>query len=199
MLMVQWCTEQHEPVEQYRKSAEQARASFNRRYWNEACGCLYDVVDGADGDDGSIRPNQIFAISLDHPILERARWRNVVDTVRERLLTPYGLRTLSDDHRDYRREYKGDLRSRDAAYHQGTVWPWLIGHFIDASLKVEPNPADARRMLAAFEQHLFEAGVGSISEIFDAEAPHVPGGCIAQAWSVAEVLRAWLKTRAASV
>jgi glycogen debranching enzyme len=139
---------------------------------------------------------QIFAISLAHPILEQRRWARVVDTVLEQLVTPYGVRTLGSDHADYKPHYRGNLRERDAAYHQGTVWPWLIGHFIDAYLKVRPDRTSARRFLQSFQQHLFDGGVGSISEIFDAEEPFQPGGCVAQAWSVAEVLRAWTKTRA---
>jgi glycogen debranching enzyme len=115
----------------------------------------------------------------------------VLDVVRERLLTPYGLRTLAPGHPDYRPNYHGDLRSRDGAYHQGTVWPWLLGPFVDAWLRVHPaDPGAASALLAAFSSHLDEAGVGSVSEIFDAEAPYTPRGCIAQAWSVAELLRA---------
>ena len=154
------------------------------------------MIDGPDGDDACVRPNQVFAISLPHPMLDSAAGRRRSTWCALDLLTNYGLRTLSSDHPDYKPHYRGDLRSRDAAYHQGTVWPWLIGHFIDACLKVHPDPVAARAMLQAFREHLFEAGVGSISEIFDAEEPDAPGGCIAQAWSVAEVLRAWLKTRA---
>jgi glycogen debranching enzyme len=137
----------------------------------------------------------MFSISLDYPILERDRWGAVVATVQSELLTPYGLRTLSKDHPDYKRTYHGDLRSRDAAYHQGTVWPWLIGHFIDAWIKVGNRRSDAHHFLASFKNHLSEGGVGSISEIFDADLPHTPHGCIAQAWSVAEVLRAWVTTK----
>ena len=171
--------------------ADRTRDSFNRRFWNESQGCLYDVVDGESGDDPACRPNQLLAISLTHPVLDASRWRSVVDTVQRRLLTPYGLRTLSPGHPDYRPKYYGDLRLRDAAYHQGTVWPWLIGPFIDAWLTVYPAEREAARtMLQAFAGHLSEAGVGSISEIFDAESPYTPRGCIAQAWSVAEVLRA---------
>ena len=171
--------------------ADRTRESFNRRFWNESQGCLYDVVDGESGDDPACRPNQLLAISLTHPVLDASRWRPVVDTVQRRLLTPFGLRTLSPDHRDYRPKYYGDLRLRDAAYHQGTVWPWLIGPFIDAWLAVYPADREAARtLLEAFDGHLSEAGVGSISEIFDAEPPYTPRGCIAQAWSVAEVLRA---------
>ena len=114
----------------------------------------------------------------------------------DKLLTPVGLRSLAPDDPDYKAKYDGDLRARDAAYHQGTVWAWLIGPYIDAWLKVHPGRscASARKFLAGFAAHLNEACIGSISEIFDAEAPYTPRGCIAQAWSVAEVLRAWVKT-----
>jgi predicted glycogen debranching enzyme len=192
--MTAWAGALGQPNELFRTAAEKARDSFNRRYWNEAKGCLFDVLDGPDGDDSAIRPNQIFAISLTHPILEQRRWAAVVDAVSTHLLTPYGIRTLSADHPDYKAHYRGNLRERDAAYHQGTVWPWLIGHFIDAYLKVAPDREQARRLLHGLQDHLFDAGIGSISEIFDAEAPFRPGGCIAQAWSVAEVLRAWTRT-----
>lgn len=194
-LMSGWADVLGEPNELFRVAADQARQSFNRRFWNDARSCLYDVVDGPEGDDAALRPNQLFAISLTHPILEQRHWAAVVDVVLDRLVTPFGLRTLSADHADYKTHYRGNLRQRDAAYHQGTVWPWLIGHFIDAYLKVKPDRAQARRFLHGFQDHFFDAGVGSISEIFDAEEPFRPGGCIAQAWSVAEVLRAWLKTR----
>lgn len=171
------------------------RTSFNARFWNDRTGHLYDVVDGEQGDDAACRPNQVLAVSLPHAVLDPARWQAVVHVVRDRLLTPVGLRSLAPGHRDYKEWYQGDLRSRDAAYHQGTVWAWLIGPFVDAWLKVHPeDKAGARRFLDGFEHHLNEACVGSISEIFDAEAPFTPRGCVAQAWSVAEVLRAWLKT-----
>jgi predicted glycogen debranching enzyme len=177
--------------------AKQARRSFNERFWFEPGGHLYDVVDGEDGgDDAACRPNQVFAISLDHPVLDESRWRSVVEVVRQRLLTPVGLRSLAPDHPDYKARYYGDLRSRDAAYHQGTVWGWLIGPFVDAWLKVHPGDrAGARRLLDGFHDHLTSAAVGSISEIFDAEPPYTPRGCVAQAWSVAEVLRALERTK----
>ena len=128
-------------------------------------------------------------------MLDQPRWEPVLECVRDRLLTPVGLRTLSPDHADYKSKYFGDLRARDAAYHQGTVWAWLIGPFIDAWLRVYPKDRKgARALLENFRPHLDEACVGSISEIFDAEAPFTPRGCIAQAWSVAEVLRAWART-----
>ena len=169
-----------------------ARA-FNTRFWYKDGDYLFDVIDGENGDDSACRPNQIFAVSLPHPVLDAARWERVVDVVRERLLTPVGLRSLAQDHPDYKSRYFGDLRARDAAYHQGTVWAWLLGHFLDAWLKVHPDRAQARRWLEGVDRHLQEAGVGQISEIFDATAPFRPRGCIAQAWSIAEILRAWLK------
>lgn len=176
--------------------AERARASFNNRFWYSDGGYLYDVIDGEQGDDAACRPNQVFAISLRHPVLDRLRWEQVLNVVRERLLTPVGLRSLSRDHPDYKHNYSGDLRSRDAAYHQGTVWGWLIGPFIDAYLKVYPDDRrGGRRFIEDFAPHFDEASVGSISEIFDAEPPFTPRGCIAQAWSVAEVLRCWNKTK----
>ncbi|HJR61946.1 MAG TPA: amylo-alpha-1,6-glucosidase [Vicinamibacterales bacterium] len=178
--------------------ADRAFESFNRRFWSAELGHLLDVVDGEQGDDAACRPNQVLAIALDHPVLVRNHWVPVLETVRERLLTPVGLRSLAPGHPDYKPKYYGDIRSRDAAYHQGTVWAWLIGPFVDAWLKVYPQDVvGAQRMLDGFERHLTEACVGSISEIFDAEEPYVPRGCVAQAWSVAEVLRCLEKTGAA--
>jgi predicted glycogen debranching enzyme len=171
--------------------------SFNRRFWNEATGCLWDVLDGEAGDDPAVRPNQLFAIALPNPVLTQDRWRVVVETAKEKLLTPVGLRSLAPGHPDYKAKYYGDLRARDAAYHQGTVWGWLIGPFIDAWLKVYPDQrTESRAFLDGFSAHLSEASVGSISEVFDAEAPYSPRGCVAQAWSVAEVLRCWVLTSA---
>jgi predicted glycogen debranching enzyme len=176
--------------------AERARDSFNQRFWNAKDGYLYDVVDTERGDDPACRPNQILAISLRHPVLDSRYWRPVMEVVYQRLLTPVGLRSLSQEHPDYKTHYSGGLIARDAAYHQGTVWPWLIGPFIDAWVKVYPKERKgARRFLERLVGGaLQEACVGSISEIFDAEAPFIPRGCIAQAWSVAEVLRSWVIT-----
>jgi predicted glycogen debranching enzyme len=180
--------------------AERARRAFNERFWYAPGGHLYDVVDGERGDDPACRPNQVFAISLDYPVLDPSRWPAVVAVVRERLLTPFGLRSLAPGHPDYKPKYYGDLRARDAAYHQGTVWAWLIGPFVDAWLKVHPGDrAGARRLLEGFEAHLSEACVGSISEIFDAEEPYTPRGCVAQAWSVAEVLRSVVNSKNSAV
>jgi predicted glycogen debranching enzyme len=198
-LLAGWLNEEHREAQAQAITAhaERARESFNRRFWNEKRACLFDVVDGEKGEGGNddaLRPNQIFSISLPHPVLERARWRPVVDCVEQHLLTPVGLRSLAPGSPDYRAKYFGDLRARDAAYHQGTVWAWLIGPFIDAWLKVhDDDRADAARFLSAFAGHLHDACAGSVSEIFDAEAPFAPRGCVAQAWSVAEVLRAAVK------
>src|SRR6059058_4253842 len=185
-------------AQHYEEHAQRTRASFNQRFWFADGGYLFDVVDcngQKETHDVSCRPNQIFAISLDHPVLDQERWRSVVDIVQNKLLTPLGLRSLSPDDPEYKPIYSGDLRSRDGAYHQGTVWAWLIGPFIDASLKVHPDDAKgAREFLKVFPHHLSDNGVGTISEVFDANEPHLAGGCIAQAWSVAEVLRSWVKT-----
>ncbi len=185
-------------AQRYAEAAKQARASFNERFWYADGGYLYDVIDcnGQPGThDRSCRPNQIFAISLEHPVLDEERWAPVLQVVQEKLVTPVGLRSLSPDDPEYKPIYAGDLRSRDGAYHQGTVWAWLIGPFLDAWMKLHPtDKAGARQFLEFFPEHLSEAGIGTISEVFDARAPHGAGGCIAQAWSVAELLRCWVKT-----
>ncbi|MDQ3998334.1 MAG: glycogen debranching protein, partial [Gemmatimonadota bacterium] len=166
-------------------------------FWYEEGGYLYDVVDGPDGDSAECRPNQLLAISLANPVLERDRWESVVDVVRRRLLTPAGLRSLAPGSANYREKYYGDLRARDAAYHQGTVWAWLVGPWIDAWLKLHPDDrGGAREFLHGLVEHLDDFGVGSIAEIFDAAPPYTARGCIAQAWSVAEALRCWAKTAA---
>lgn len=199
-LLERWVREEHgeEAAESLAEHASRARKSFNERFWYADGGYLYDVVDGEEGengDDSSCRPNQVMAISLRHPILDRSRWESVMQVCLEKLVTPVGLRSLSPDDPKFKAKYFGDRRARDAAYHQGTVWAWLIGPFIDAWLKLYPNDRVAtRRFLDGFASHLQEACIGSISEVFDAEAPFTPRGCIAQAWSVAEVLRSWVKT-----
>lgn len=196
-LLEKWLTEERgsAAAQAIKELADKVHQSFNTRFWYEEGEYLYDVVDGENGDDPACRPNQIFTVSLDYPVLIKERWKSVVEVVHDNLLTPYGLRSLSPNHPDYRSRYDGDLRSRDAAYHQGTVWAWLIGPFIDAWIRVHPEDRQgARRFLAGFDHHLSDAGMGSISEIFDAIDPYIPRGCIAQAWSVAEVLRGWVKT-----
>lgn len=177
------------------REARRCREAFNRRFWNARARRLYDVVDGDNGDDDACRPNQVIAIAVEHSPLDREHWEDVLESVTSELLTPHGLRTLSRAHRDYKARYFGNLRSRDAAYHQGTVWPWLMGPFIDAWLAVHPDDAEgARTLLAPLLQHLTCCGcVGSVSEIFDAESPFTPRGCFAQAWSVAELARTAVK------
>jgi predicted glycogen debranching enzyme len=193
-----WCRDHNlsEHCQNFGALAAKARKSFNNRFWYEEGGYLFDVVDGEEEkEDNSFRPNQIFAISLKHPVLDKSRWEPVVSKVKERLLTPVGLRSLAPGSKDYRARYDGDLRSRDAAYHQGTVWAWLIGPFIDAWLKVFPaDRCTASSFLDGFKDHLSQACIGTISEIFDAEPPYTPRGCVAQAWSVAEVLRSIVTT-----
>jgi predicted glycogen debranching enzyme len=195
-LLEHWCREEGVArAGEIKSHADRARAAFNQRFWCAEKGYLYDVVDGESGDDAACRPNQVFSMSLHYPVLAEAHWDAVLEVVRDRLLTPVGLRSLSRDHPDYKARYFGDLRARDAAYHQGTVWAWLIGPFIDAWLKRHPaDGARARGWLAQLVTHLDTACVGSISEIFDAEPPFTPRGCVAQAWSVAEALRCWVKT-----
>lgn len=179
-------------AERFRLMAENAKESFNRQFWNEAAGCLFDVVDG-NLRDGSIRPNQLLAISLAHSLLDCDRAKRVVEVVQRELLTPVGLRSLSPNDPSYVGTYQGDMRSRDAAYHQGTVWAWLIGPFITAYLKANGKTPTTRQQtrqwVDGFLPHLHDAGLGQISEIFDGDAPHAPRGCVAQAWSVSELLR----------
>jgi predicted glycogen debranching enzyme len=192
-LLEEWMSSERrddEAAKRYGVIADRVRESFNARFWNERSGALFDVVDGETGDDDAIRPNQLFAISLPHPVLSEQRWKAVVDVIHDQLLTPYGLRSLAPGHPDYQPQYFGDLRARDLAYHQGTVWPWLIGPFVDAWRRVYPDRMeDLRPIAVSMGKHLMRGCVGSISEIFDAELPYTPRGCCAQAWSVAEVLR----------
>jgi predicted glycogen debranching enzyme len=171
--------------------ASRVRESFIARFWCEQAGHLYDVVDGPGGADATLRPNQIFAVSLLPGLLDARRAHAVVDACSRELLTPVGLRSLSPRHPDYIGVYAGSVRERDAAYHQGTVWGWLLGPFALAHYRVHGDGAQAQALLAGLAPHLGEACLGSISEIFDGDAPHTPRGCVAQAWSVAETLRAW--------
>ena len=198
-LLEGWLTEirGRDEAASIREHADRARDSFNARFWNADRDYCFDVVDGPDGDSPECRPNQLLAISLDHPVLERARWHSVIEACRARLLTPVGLRSLAPGEPEYKPRYFGDLRARDAAYHQGTVWAWLIGPWIDAWLRLHPDDRDgARHFLDGLITHLGHFGIGTIAEIFDATEPYTPRGCIAQAWSVAEALRCWVKTAA---
>lgn len=181
----------------WQELADKAAENFRRLFWYPQEGYLYDVIYPDGTPDISIRPNQIFAVSLPYSPLTRHQQHAVVQTVQQHLLTPRGLRTLSPHDKRYHGRYMGDQAQRDAAYHQGTVWPWLMGHFVEAFLKTNEFNADARRKcrmwLSPMMRHLEqEACIGSISEIFDGDAPYEPRGAFAQAWSVAEILRAWL-------
>ena len=161
------------------------------RFWNGERGYCYDVIDGPDGDDPALRPNQLLAVSLEYSPLAAAQQRAVVDACARQLLTSHGLRSLAPDDPAYMGHYGGDRRQRDAAYHQGTVWGWLIGPFVQAHMRVYGDREQARSFLRPLLQHLGGHGLGSLSEIFDGDAPFSPRGCTAQAWTVAEVLRAW--------
>jgi predicted glycogen debranching enzyme len=172
----------------FTRRAQRVRRVFSERFWNERAGCCFDVI---DPEDTSIRPNQLLAISLPFPLLEPKRAESVLRVCEEKLLTPVGLRTLAPDDPRYRGRLIGNQEERDTAYHQGTVWPWLLGPYITALVRIrgEGGREEGRRLLANMDKHLLEAGVGTISEAFDGDPPHTPRGCIAQAWSVAEVLR----------
>jgi predicted glycogen debranching enzyme len=197
-LMQAWADEMDDNAgADYQARADQVYESFNQRFWYPNGGYLCDVVDSdRGGDDRKCRPNQIFSIALPHEVLARDRWEPVMRTVRERLATPVGLRSLAPDEPDFQARYYGDLRARDAAYHQGTVWGWLVGPFVDAWLKVYPDDeAGAWTAAEGFIPHLDEACIGSVSEVFDAEPPFTARGCVAQAWSVAELLRVWVELK----
>jgi predicted glycogen debranching enzyme len=186
---------------QYRNQAKAVAAQFRERFWNAEQGGLYDVIDGPEGEpddagrrrDRSLRPNQLFAVSLPASPLDPAQARVVVDLCARELYTPLGMRSLGAGDSRYVRRYAGGPYERDGSYHQGTVWSWLLGPFVTAHYRVYRDAPLARSYLEGMAGHLCDAGLGQISEIFDADAPHAPRGCTAQAWSVAEVLRAWLE------
>jgi predicted glycogen debranching enzyme len=185
-------------AKRYGEMAFETRKSFNEKFWNSESGCLFDVV-AASGADASLRPNQIIALALDFTMLNNEKGEQVVDLVQRELVTPYGLRTLAQSDPRYKGMYVGDRRSRDQAYHNGTVWPWLLGPFATAFLKTKGHGefrleyALKTFLLPLFTQQILEAGLGTLSEIFDGDAPHAPRGCVAQAWSVAEPLRAYVE------
>jgi len=181
-------------MKQFVQRAEQVKIKFNEMFWNEAGGYLYDYIDG-DHRDALLRPNQILALSLPFPLLEDEKAKKVLKIVEEKLYTPVGLRSLAAHEQGYRPHYGGDQWSRDSAYHQGTVWSWLLGPMITAIVRVEGEAGKkrAKQLLEKITPHFSDAGIGTISEIFDAEPPHAPRGCMAQAWGVAEVLRAYIE------
>ncbi len=185
-----------EDASTYGRLAQGVRESFNA-FWNPDKKCLYDVIDKM-GKDASVRPNQIFAVSLPFRILKKGKEKRIVSRVREDLLTPYGLRSLSPRESGYVGVYMGDQARRDLAYHQGTVWSWLLGPYVTAFLRTEGYSRDGRRkaeelLKPLLGEHIRKAGLGTISEIFDGDAPHTPRGCISQAWSVGELLRCYVE------
>lgn len=181
-------------AQKYRELAEDTKTRFQQTFWSHQHGYLYDCVRG-EYQDAALRPNQVIALALPYPLLPDNQAREVLEKVEEALLTPYGLRTLAPRSAGYAGRYGGDQVARDGAYHQGTVWPWLLGPYISAYFALHGVSAEAKQyvrdLLAPLRQHLGKAGLGSISEIFDGDIPHAPRGCIAQAWSVAEILRCW--------
>ena len=199
-IMVKFAQHLGQPHEEYMQLAQQAASGF-QRFWNPALGYCYDVLDGPNGNDASLRPNQIFAVSLPTveptvrtvrgaqtpPLLSQAQQRGVVDICAQTLLTSHGLRSLAPNHPQYQGQYGGDPYQRDSAYHQGPVWGWLLGPFVQAHFKVYQNPAIALSFLEPSINHLQAACIGSLSEIFDGDAPNTPRGAFAQAWTVAEV------------
>ncbi len=176
----------------YAKMASKAKRSFRTHFWNAETDCLFDVIDG-DTRDGSIRPNQLIAVSLRYSMVTRERALKILRVVERDLVTPYGLRSLAPSDPKYVGQYGGDPKRRDGAYHQGTVWSWLMGPYISALLRVHKGSstvkAKANGLLEPFTEHLYHAGLGQVSEIFDGDPPHTPRGCIGQAWSVGELLR----------
>jgi predicted glycogen debranching enzyme len=178
------------PHQEYEAIADRTLSKFSR-FWNDATGYCFDVLDGSDGHDASLRPNQIFAVSLPESPLAIAQQRAVVEVCARKLLTSHGLRSLTPDHPQYQGHYGGNAYQRDGAYHQGTVWGWLLGPFALAHFRVYGDATQAGQFLEPMANHLLAHGLGSLSEIFDGDAPMTPRGCIAQAWTVAEVLRAW--------
>jgi predicted glycogen debranching enzyme len=193
-LMAEWAHEVGDAAaSSYRSAAERARASFRAKFWNSSRECLYDVLQ-PDGAVARLRPNQIFAVSLPFDLLDQEQQRAVVRMVERELLTPAGLRTLEPSDPEYRPRYTGSPFERDGAYHQGTVWPWLMGPYIDAYLRAfgtTPESLDyCRKLVEGLERESMSRGcIGSVAEIYDADEPRFPRGCPAQAWSVAELAR----------
>jgi 4-alpha-glucanotransferase len=181
----------HQAASGYATMAARTRDAFRARFRRPDHDSLADVVDGPDGDDWTLRPNQIFALSLPHPLLEGDEARAVLGEVGRELLTSCGLRSLATGEPEYRGTYGGDQVQRDGAYHQGPVWSWLLGPFAEATYRLTGDREAARALLRPIGDHLRDAGLGSVSEIFEGDPPHVPKGCIAQAWGVAEALRVW--------
>jgi predicted glycogen debranching enzyme len=188
--MARFAAELRKPAKEYTRLAERVQKTFTR-YWNQDRQYCFDVIDGPDGSDSSLRPNQILAVSLPESPLSAEQRKRVVDICTLRLVTVHGLRSLDADDTQYCGHYEGPQSKRDGAYHQGTVWAWLLGPFVLAHLRVYGDPERAFAFLEPMANHLLVAGLGSVSEIFDGDAPFIARGAFAQAWSVAEILRAW--------
>jgi 4-alpha-glucanotransferase len=180
------------PFASYAELADKIRESF-AKFMDHESGGLFDVIDGPEGNDNTVRPNQILAVSLTYSPIPLETQKRVVALCKRCLLCSLGLRSLAPSHKDYRPHYRGAVWERDGAYHQGTVWPWLLGHYALAEFRVHGDPAFAQGLLEAVRHHLFDAGLGTISETFEGDPPHVPRGCPSQAWSVACILDSWLK------
>jgi glycogen debranching enzyme len=170
-------------------SANKTRKSFLQKFWFEEGNYLYDVIDENGIPDASLRPNQLFAISLPFVLIEDDRTKSILKIVEEKLYTSVGLRSLPQDDARYVSVYGGDALKRDSCYHQGTVWSWLLGGYVDALVKLGTDKSLIKNVIENFVYHLNEGCIGSVSEIFDGDFPHTPKGCVAQAWGVAEILR----------
>lgn len=169
--------------------ALKAKKSFEQKFWFSNGGYLYDNIDEKGNPVTELRPNQLLAISLPFPLIQGAKAKSILKIIEEKLYTPVGLRSLAADDDHYIHQYGGDQWHRDSSYHEGTVWSWLLGAYIDALVSVKAPKSTIKRVISDFRYHLNEGCLGSVSEIFDADAPHHPRGCVAQAWGVAEVLR----------
>ena len=190
-ILARLCRERGDPAAaaRYAGLGERAATAFGARFWNGERGCLFDVVDGPAGDDPAVRPNQLFALSLEPDLLDPQRARAIVDTVTRSLWVGLGLRSLAPSDPAYLGTYRGDRLRRDAAYHQGTAWTWLTGAYVEALLRTGTSAANVRERLDGLADHLRDAGLGTVSECLEGDPPHRPVGCYAQAWGVAEMLR----------
>ncbi|MEP6596088.1 MAG: amylo-alpha-1,6-glucosidase, partial [Ginsengibacter sp.] len=182
---------QHEDAKLVLASADKAKLSFTKQFWYEKGNYLYDVIDENGKPDATLRPNQLFAVSLPYALIENDKAKAILNIVKEKLYTPVGLKSLTSDDVNYIGTYGGDAFKRDSSYHEGIVWSWLLGPYVDALMKVQGTrgKAQAKKVIDDFKYHLNEGCIGSVSEIMDADGNHHPRGCVAQAWGVAEVLR----------
>ena len=195
-LLEGWCNAAEEPVDDIPQWREMVERHFMERFWYEEGGYLFDVVDGPEGDDASLRPNQVLALSLPHTLVPEDKARQILSVVSQNLVTPVGLRSLAPGDAQYRGHYGGTLWEREGSYHNGTVWGWLIGPYLDAAVRLNRDRDEVAAVLNGLAEQLRCGALGTLSEVFDGDWPHAPRGCYAQAWSVAEVLRHWRTLRA---